>query len=126
MDRILGLTGPRAYTLDPTYFFYGPNDGNTYSKKLVQLFGPPRRGSNDHIDQHYKDIAYAVQTRLEAAILRLVQRVTDRAGLRDLCVSGGVGLNCVANGKIAASGLVDRLYVSPISNDAGSALGAAL
>jgi carbamoyltransferase len=126
LSRILNLEGRQAYSLDPTFFFYGSNDGNTYSKNLVQLFGAPRRSSNDEIRQEYKDIAYGVQAQLERAVLKLVQRVTERTGSRDLCITGGVGLNCVANGKVLQSGMVDRLYVSPVSNDAGSALGAAL
>lgn len=126
LETILCLEGQRAYSLDPTYFFYGRNNGNTYSEKLVQAFGPPHRGSTREIGQRYKDIAYGVQARLEAAVLRLVQRVTEHTGLRDLCIAGGVGLNCVANGKVSCSGLVDRIYTSPVSNDAGTALGAAM
>ena len=126
LERILVLGHRKAYSLDPTYFAYGRNNGNAYSEKLVRLLGPPRQGPNEEIDQHYRDIGYGVQARLEAAVLNLVRRVTERTEMRDLCIGGGVGLNCVANGKVVHSGLVDRLFVSPVSNDAGAALGAAM
>jgi carbamoyltransferase len=126
MAKVLRLDSDGAYAVDPTYFYCGQGRGDAFSEKLVRLFGPPRRGPGQNIDQHYKDIAFAVQARLEEAVLRLVKLLTERTGLRDLCLAGGVALNCVANGKVLCSGLVDRLYVSPVSNDAGSALGAAL
>jgi carbamoyltransferase len=126
MERVLTLVGPRAYALDPSFFLYGRNHGNTYSEKLTRLFGQPRHGPGEHIEQPYKDLAYAVQNRLEEALSRLVQRAVAGTGKRMLCIAGGVALNCLANGRIASSGLVDRLFVSPVSNDAGTALGAAL
>lgn len=126
MRKVLRLDGTRAYSLDPTYFFYGRSRGDAFSQKLVRVFGAPRQGPAAEIEQRYKDIALAVQSGLEEAVLRLVARLTDSTGTRDLCLAGGVALNCSANGKVLASRLVDRVYVSPVSNDAGTALGAAL
>jgi carbamoyltransferase len=126
MNQIMPLDGKQAYTLDPTYFFYSEGHGLAYSEKLVDLFGSPRQGPDDEIEQRYKDIAYGVQSHLEAALIRLVERVTELADSNTLCVAGGVGLNCSANGKVAASGLVNRIFIPPVTNDAGSALGAAM
>ena len=123
---VLSLEGRRAYSLDPSYFFYGPSDGGAYSERLVRLLGTPRRRSDEPIELRHKDIAFAVQSRLEEAVVGLTHRITEQTGLRDLCIGGGVALNCVVNGKVLHSGLVDRAYVSPVSNDAGTALGAAM
>ena len=126
MQQVMPLDAKHTYALDPKYVFYGPNGGRAFSQHLVALFGPPYCGDRNDFPQPYKDIAYGLQDHLEATILSLVRQITTLTKLRSLCISGGVGLNCVANGRVAQSGLVDRVYVPPVANDAGSALGAAL
>lgn len=86
----------------------------------------PRRVPESEIDGRYKDIAFAVQGACEQAMLALVGLAVRKTGCRNLCLAGGVALNSKANGKILASGLVDRLFIQPAASDEGVALGAAL
>lgn len=79
-----------------------------------------------HLDQRHKDIAASSQKTLEQIIYHLAKIVTLKTGSKNLCLSGGVALNCVANGTILRSGLVDNLYIPPFPNDTGVSIGAAL
>jgi carbamoyltransferase len=92
---------------------------------IAKVLGPARIPESEIEDRH-KNIAYAVQTACETAVLSVVAMAMQKTGSRDLCMAGGVALNSKANGKIATSGLVDRVFVQPASSDDGAALGAAL
>jgi carbamoyltransferase len=87
--------------------------------------GSPREPESD-ISELHKDIAYAVQDLCEAAMLNVVRLALEKTHSRNLCLAGGVALNSKANGKIAASGIVDNIFVQPAASDDGVALGAAL
>ncbi len=98
---------------------------NLYSPRLIELLGQPRRPGEDITDRH-RDIAYAAQhllDRLVGAFLAHAQRLVPR---RDLCLAGGVALNCAANRTVIASNRFDRVYVQPAAGDAGTSIGAAL
>jgi carbamoyltransferase len=86
----------------------------------------PMRAAESEIEDRYKDTAFAVQDVCETAMLALADLAVRRTGCRNLCLAGGVALNSKANGRILASGLVDRLFVQPAASDDGAALGAAL
>jgi carbamoyltransferase len=86
----------------------------------------PTRGAESEIDDRHKNIAYAVQDYSERAILNVVRTALAKTKSRNLCLAGGVALNSKANGKILASGIVDRIFVQPAASDDGVALGAAL
>jgi carbamoyltransferase len=86
----------------------------------------PKRPSESNIDVRHKNLAFAVQDACEQAMLTLTRVAVERTGCKNLCLAGGVALNSKANGKIAASGLVDHLFVQPASGDDGVCLGAAL
>jgi len=86
----------------------------------------PRRIPESEIDPRHRDIAFAVQEACEQAMLALTGLAVAKTGCRDLCLAGGVALNSKANGRILASGLVDRVFVQPAASDEGVALGAAL
>ncbi len=86
----------------------------------------PRRIPESEIEPRFKDIAYAVQDECESIMLALVGHVVRLTGCRNICLAGGVALNSKANGKILASGLVDRIFIQPAAGDEGVALGAAL
>lgn len=91
-----------------------------------ELFGlPRRRPEGPLLDQHF-DLAASVQAVTEEVLLRLARTAVERTGERRLCLAGGVALNCVANGKILRSGIVDDLWIQPAAGDAGGALGAAM
>ncbi len=100
-------------------------EGRMYPRAMTEALGAPRR-SDEPIEQRHADVAAALQETLERAVLRMLERARLETGLRDLCLAGGVALNCTLNGKIARSGLFDRVWVQPASHDAGTALGAAL
>ncbi len=109
-----------AYTISGTH-----THGVCFSDAFVELFGPPR-GRRDELTDWYRNVAYAAQDCLERATLEIVKKALRLTGSRDLCLSGGVAMNCKLNGTILHSGEVDQLSVLPASNDAGVALGAAM
>ena len=92
---------------------------------IIPLLGQPRVPESE-ITDHYKNVAYAVQDACENAIMSVVRLALQRTRSRNLCLAGGVSLNSKANGKILASGIVDKLFVQPAASDDGVALGAAL
>ena len=92
---------------------------------VIPLLGPQRVPESD-ISDHHKNIAFAVQEACEHAMMAVVRLALKKTGSRNLCLAGGVALNSKANGKIAASGLVDKFFVQPAASDDGVALGAAL
>jgi carbamoyltransferase len=100
-------------------------NGNGPASDWPAALGSPRHPESDITDLH-KDIAYAVQEKCEAAMMSVVRLALQSTGSRKLCLAGGVALNSKANGKIAASGIVDDFFVQPAASDDGVALGAAL
>lgn len=126
MARLVRFEANGLYRVDPRYTLLGAHSTNEhFADELTSLLGPPRL-ARDPLTQTHKDIAAAAQERLEQAVLRLVKRLVSDTGSRNLCVAGGVALNCKMNGVIGASGLVDALFVQPAAHDSGTALGAAL
>jgi carbamoyltransferase len=95
-----------------------------YARIAAQL-GPPRAAESE-IDDRHKNIAYAVQRACETAMMNVVRMAIEKTGRRNVCLAGGVALNSKANGRIAASGIVDQFFVQPAATDDGTALGAAL
>jgi carbamoyltransferase len=93
--------------------------------EIVRLFGP-RRIPESEIDERHKDVAYAVQDACETAMMSVVKMAMERTKSKNVCLAGGVALNSKANGKIVASGLVEKFFVQPAASDDGVALGAAL
>ena len=115
-----------AFEVDPKYCLLGPHEnGKHYSDHLVELLGPPRR-YGEPLDGREQDIAYAAQTLLEEAAQAMVRRARSKHPSANLCVAGGVALNCKMNGTLCTAEGIERLFVQPSSSDAGSALGAAV
>ena len=100
------------------------SNGDPFAE-ITKRFGP-RRVPESEISERHKDVAYAVQDACETAMLRVVQLALKKTGSKNLCLAGGVALNSKANGKIAASGALEQLFVQPAASDDGVALGAAL
>ena len=100
------------------------SNGTPYSK-IVSRLGPKREAESE-IDDRCKNIAFAVQDVCEMAMMSVVKLALEKTKSRNLCLAGGVALNSKANGKIAASGVIDKIFVQPASSDDGVALGAAL
>jgi carbamoyltransferase len=100
-------------------------NGTSAHARIAKLLGPPRLTESE-IDDRHKNIAYAVQDACETAMMNVVRLAIEKTGCRNVCLAGGVALNSKANGKIAASGMVDEIFVQPAASDDGVALGAAL
>jgi carbamoyltransferase len=99
-------------------------DGAPFAEMIARLGAP--RVAESEIDQRHKDIAYAVQEACEVAMMNVVRLAVAKTGSRNLCLAGGVALNSKANGKIVASGSIDKIFVQPAASDDGVALGAAM
>ena len=126
VENILRIRADGSHDLDPSWGKFGRCSlGEHFSDRMVERFGAPR-GPDDPIEQHHKDLAWAAQNRLEEAVVALVGKLTRETGLRDLCMAGGVSMNCKMNGVVARSEHVDSLFVQPAADDSGAALGAAL
>lgn len=124
LRRLIELKADGSFWLNMQYFEYG-RDVRTISTKFETLFGAPARRPDGPISQFYMDIAASVQSVLEKAIIALASSVARETRECNLCLAGGVALNCVANGKLLRSGLFRSIWVQPAAGDAGGALGAA-
>ena len=103
-----------------------PELGPLWGPEMVATFGPARRGGSEPLEDRHRNIASSLQRHLEEVELGMLRELSVRTGLTDLCLAGGVALNCVVNGKIFSETPFRRLYVQPAANDAGTSLGAAL
>ncbi len=125
IDNLLDLKPDGTFRLDQSYFDYCTGLRMTNSK-FDHLFGGPRRLPDDFLDQRHMDLAASVQSVTEEIVLRLTKSLARETGMKNLCLAGGVALNCVANGKILRDGAFDNIWIQPAAGDAGGALGAAL
>ncbi len=129
VDRILGelidLKEDGSFKMDLSYFNYCQGLTMT-SKKMNQLFGRPPRRPESPLAQDDMDIAASIQKVTEKIMLRASRHVHQVTGMKNLCLAGGVALNCVANGRILREGPFDRIWIQPAAGDAGGALGVAL
>lgn len=125
LDRLVDLKEDGSFRLDQTYFDY--MGGLTMiNPRFEALFGEPARGAESPLRPFHMDIAASIQAVTEEIILRMTRALSTETGERNLCLAGGVALNCVANGKILRDGRFKNLWVQPAAGDAGGALGAAL
>jgi len=111
-------------SVGPNQAFPSKQEG-IYSDRLVQRLGVPRL-KEEPLTQKHMDLAFSAQKTLERAVIDLVSWLHEQTGSRNLCIAGGVGLNCVMNQRLLALPFVDRIYVQPAASDAGTAIGAAL
>lgn len=125
LDHLIDLKPDGSYRLDQSYFDYCTGLTMT-NAKFDALFGAPRRGPEDPLTQREMDLAASLQTVTEEAVLRMTRALHAQTGLDNLCLAGGVALNCVANGKVLRDGVFKHVWVQPAAGDAGGALGAAL
>ena len=129
--RLIRRTPDGAFTLDLDYFEFQATAERSYSSRFVELFGPPR-SPYDPLDletaagRRYADCAASIQRVLEDTLVEMTRAVHQETGLPDLCLGGGVALNCVANARILAESGFERVFVPPAPGDAGCALGCAL
>jgi carbamoyltransferase len=124
LDHVIDLKEDGSFRLDLSYFDYCTGLRMT-SQKFHDLFGAPPRKPEEPLTQRHMDLAASVQKVLEEAVLRLTRGLAKETGIANLCLAGGVALNCVANGKALRDGAFNRIWVQPAAGDAGGALGAA-
>ncbi|MBF8273333.1 MAG: Carbamoyltransferase [Magnetococcales bacterium] len=125
LDHLIDIKPDGSFRMDMSYFDYCTGLTMT-GEKFHRLFNGPPRKAEDRITQKEMDLAASVQAVVEEAVLRLTRSLAQETGSPNLCLAGGVALNCVANGKILREGRFQRLWIQPASGDAGGALGAAL
>jgi carbamoyltransferase len=123
--HLIDIKDDGSFWLDVSYFDYCTGLRMT-NRKFAGLFGGPERWPEQPITQREMDIARSIQDVTEEVVLKLVAGLVKETGVRDLCLAGGVALNCVANGRLLRSGVIDDLWVQPAAGDAGGAVGAAL
>lgn len=114
-----------SFRLKPAFFAYRYGLKMT-SRKFAQHFGKPVRQPNEALTQWHKDMAASLQAVTEDLLLKIVDYAYLQYGGKNLCLSGGVALNCVANGRIVREGPFEKMYVFPAAGDAGGSVGAAL
>ncbi|HSS51934.1 MAG TPA: carbamoyltransferase N-terminal domain-containing protein [Thermoanaerobaculia bacterium] len=120
-----GAGGPGGqYRLDPRYFDFVRGQ-RMYSQALIDLLGQPPRPRESEITRFHLDVARSLQAILEEILIEKAFWLHEQTGLPDLCMAGGVALNCVANGRILREGPFRRLFVQPAAGDSGGCLGAA-
>ena len=123
-DKIVDLKEDGTFRLDQTYFDYCTGLRMT-NDKFADVFGIKTRKPEEELTQIHMDLAASVQAVTEEIVLRLGRSVRKETGARNICLAGGVALNCVANGKLLRENVFDNIWVQPAAGDAGGAVGAA-
>jgi carbamoyltransferase len=124
-DHLIDIKPDGSFALDLSYFDYCVGLTMT-NARFDRLFGGPPRLPEARLTQREMDLAASIQSVTEDVVMELARAIARDSGQRNLCLAGGVALNCVANGKLQRSGLFDRLWIQPAAGDAGGAVGAAL
>lgn len=124
-DHVVELKPDGSFHLSMEYFNYCTGLTMT-NGRFDELFGGPARKDSEPVTQRHMDLAASVQVVLEEVVLRMTRALQAETGAKNLCLAGGVALNCVANGKILRDGKFQGIWIQPAAGDAGGALGAAL
>jgi len=125
LDHLLDLKDDGSFRLDLSYFNYCQGLTMT-SRKFDRLFGGPPRRAESKLAQRHMDLAASIQHVTEEIMLRAARHVHEQTGMTNLCLAGGVALNCVGNGRILREGPFEHVWIQPAAGDAGGALGAAM
>lgn len=125
LDNLVDLKVDGSFHLNMDYFDY-PAGLRMTNKKFADLFGGKVRKSESELTQREMDLAASIQEVTEEVVLRLGKSIASETGQKNLCLAGGVALNCVANGKLLRAGYFENIWIQPAAGDAGGALGAAL
>ena len=126
IKQLIDIKDDGTFRLDQRYFNYATGLTMT-NEKFNNLFGQkPRNPQNEKITQFHMDIAASIQKVTEEIMINLAKSIRKEYDIRNLCLAGGVALNCVANGKILKEKIFDNIWIQPAAGDAGGSLGAAL
>ena len=124
-DHLIDIKEDGTFKLDISYFKYHRGFQMT-STKFHKLFGSKPREKNTELNKFHMDLAASVQLVTEEVVLKIAKSLKKETGIDNICLAGGVALNCVANGKLLKNKIFKNIWIQPASGDAGSALGAAL
>ena len=125
LDNLIDLKADGSFRLDMSYFDYCTGLTMT-NDRFARLFGEPVRSPDKLLTPFHMDVAASIQAVLDEAVLRLTRSLAKQTGSKNLCLAGGVALNCVANGKVLRDGTFENIWIQPAAGDAGGSLGAAL
>jgi carbamoyltransferase len=125
LEHLLDLKQDGSFKLNLDYFSFCTGLTMT-NRRFDALFGGPPRRADDLLEQRHMDLAASIQAVTEEVVLRLTRALARETRQKNLCLAGGVALNCVANGKVLRDGSFENIFVQPAAGDAGGALGAAL
>jgi carbamoyltransferase len=125
LDNLIDVKPDGSYRLNMSYFDYCTGLTMT-NERFAKLFGAPVRSPDKLLTPFHMDVAASTQAVLDEVVLRMTRTLAKQTGSRNLCLAGGVALNCVANGKILRDGKFENIWIQPAAGDAGGALGAAL
>lgn len=123
-EKIVDIKDDGSFFLDMSYFNYCTGLTMT-NDKFDALFGGPPRTPESELTQREMDLAASIQAVTEEIIIKLAKGIAKSSGQRNLCLAGGVALNCVANGKLLRQGIFEKIWIQPAAGDAGGAVGAA-
>ena len=124
-EHLIDLKEDGSFVINLEYFNYCQGLTMT-NNRFAKLFGGPNRKAEEKITEREIDLAASIQAVTEEIVFKMAKFAREKTGKSNLCLSGGVALNCVANGKLQASKIFDNIWIQPASGDAGGALGAAL
>jgi carbamoyltransferase len=125
LDTLIDVKADGSFRLDMNYFNYCTGLTMT-NERFSGLFGGSPRKADELLEQRHMDLAASIQKVTEMVMLRLARSLAAATGSRNLCLAGGVALNCVGNGKVLRDGQFDQVWIQPAAGDAGGAVGAAL
>ena len=125
LEHLIDVKADGSFRLDLSYFNFCTGLTMT-SERFSDLFGGSPRQPDELLTDYHMDLAASIQAVTDEVVLRLTRSLRNETGIGNLCMAGGVALNCVANGKVLRDGRFEQLYIQPAAGDAGGALGAAL
>ncbi|MBI3837592.1 MAG: carbamoyltransferase [Planctomycetia bacterium] len=125
LDKLIDLKADGSFRMDMRYFNYCQGLTMT-SRRFDRLFGGPPRRPESPLSEREMDLAASIQQVTEEIMLRSARHVHAQTGMKNLCLAGGVALNCVGNGRILREGPFEQIWIQPAAGDAGGALGVAL
>ena len=124
-EKLINIAGDGSFQLDMSYFDYCTGLTMT-NKKFNDLFGGPPRRPEAEVTQREMDLAASIQKIIEEVVVKLGRGIAQETQQKNICLAGGVALNCVANGILLREGIFENIWIQPAAGDAGGALGAAL
>ena len=124
-NKMIDIQNDGSYTLNRDIFGWFESPTSVMAA-LENVFGHKRRKQEDELSKFYADVAASIQNIIEEVVLKTAYHIKRETGKNNLCMAGGVALNCVANGKLVRERIFDRVWIQPAAGDSGTALGAAL